>query len=60
MLESWFVSANGLRVHLLADGPEDGPPLVVLPHGFPELARSWRSQLPALAAVLLDWLGDAA
>ncbi len=32
----------------LAQGPAGGP-LVVLLHGFPELARSWRHQLPALA-----------
>ena len=40
--------ANGIRFAALAAGPEDGP-LVVLLHGFPELARSWRHQLPALA-----------
>src|SRR6185437_5898566 len=30
-------------------GPKDGVP-VVLCHGFPELAYSWRHQIPALAA----------
>ena len=42
---------NGLRVHLL-DAGFDGPgrPVVLLLHGFPELAYSWRHQLPALAA----------
>ncbi len=30
-------------------GPAGGP-LVLLLHGFPELSRSWRHQLPALAA----------
>jgi pimeloyl-ACP methyl ester carboxylesterase len=34
----------------LAAGPEDGP-LVVFVHGWPELAISWRHQLPALAAL---------
>jgi pimeloyl-ACP methyl ester carboxylesterase len=29
---------------------ESGAPLVVLAHGFPELAYSWRHQIPALAA----------
>ena len=40
--------ANGIEFAALADGPEDGP-LVLLLHGFPELSRSWRHQLPALA-----------
>jgi pimeloyl-ACP methyl ester carboxylesterase len=43
------LSANGITFHAIADGPEDGP-LVLLLHGFPELARSWSSQLPALAS----------
>ncbi len=30
-------------------GPDDGPP-VVLCHGWPELAYSWKAQVPALAA----------
>lgn len=34
-----------LAVHELGDGPA-----VILVHGFPELAYSWRHQLPALAA----------
>jgi pimeloyl-ACP methyl ester carboxylesterase len=48
VLEKLRIDANGLRFHALAHGPDDGP-LVLLLHGFPELARSWRSQLPALA-----------
>lgn len=48
-IEEVTLAANGIRFHALAAGPEDGP-LVVLLHGFPELARSWRHQLPALAA----------
>jgi epoxide hydrolase 4 len=36
-----------MRFHALADGPADGP-LVLCLHGFPELGRSWRHQLPAL------------
>ena len=30
-------------------GPANGP-VVVLAHGFPELAYSWRHQMPELAA----------
>jgi pimeloyl-ACP methyl ester carboxylesterase len=41
--------ANGLSFSALAAGPEDGP-LALLLHGFPELSRSWRHQLPALSA----------
>jgi pimeloyl-ACP methyl ester carboxylesterase len=43
------VAVNGVDLHVLEDGPQDGPP-VVLAHGFPELAYSWRHQLPALGA----------
>jgi pimeloyl-ACP methyl ester carboxylesterase len=39
---------NGLRVHLLEAG-EPGQPLLLLLHGFPELAFSWRRIMPALA-----------
>ena len=41
------VSTNGVDLHVLEEG--EGPP-VILAHGFPELAYSWRHQLPALAA----------
>src|SRR5208337_2674786 len=42
---------NGLRVHLLEAGHETpGRPCVLLLHGFPELAYSWRKVMPPLAA----------
>lgn len=41
------VATNGIRLHVTEAG--DGP-VVLLCHGFPELAWSWRHQLPALAA----------
>lgn len=41
---------NGLRVHLLEAGHDLGErPILLLLHGFPELAYSWRSVMPALA-----------
>ena len=41
--------ANGLSVHLLEAGrPED--PGILLLHGFPELAYSWRFQMPLFLA----------
>jgi pimeloyl-ACP methyl ester carboxylesterase len=60
---STFPAARRVRLarHVLPDGSEDpgitlavheqgAGPAVVLCHGFPELAFSWRHQLPALAA----------
>jgi pimeloyl-ACP methyl ester carboxylesterase len=42
---------NGLRVHVLEAGFETrGRPCLLLLHGFPELAFSWRKVMPALAA----------
>jgi pimeloyl-ACP methyl ester carboxylesterase len=40
------IVTNGIELNVLEDG--EGP-LVVLCHGFPELAYSWRHQIPALA-----------
>jgi len=44
-----MVKTNGIDMAVYEAGPKDGFP-VVLCHGFPELAFSWRHQLPALAA----------
>ena len=42
---------NGLRMHVLEAGFEtSNRPCVLLLHGFPELAFSWRKVMPALAA----------
>ena len=51
-IRSRFVDGiNGLRVHVLEAGCETrGRPCVLLLHGFPELAFSWRKVMPALAA----------
>ncbi len=42
-----FVDTNGIRMAAYEQG--EGPAVILL-HGFPELAFSWRHQLPALAA----------
>ena len=48
--ERWVHNHNGCRMHVLEAGYETaGRPCVVLLHGFPELAFSWRHQLPVLA-----------
>ena len=41
------VTSGDVDLHVLTAG--EGPP-VLLAHGFPELAYSWRHQIPALAA----------
>jgi pimeloyl-ACP methyl ester carboxylesterase len=51
-VRSRFVDGvNGLRVHILEAGFEGGPrPMILLLHGFPELAYSWRKVMGPLAA----------
>ena len=44
-----FVDTNGVRLRVTEAG-DRGAPVVILAHGFPELAYSWRHQIPALAA----------
>jgi alpha-beta hydrolase superfamily lysophospholipase len=50
-IRSRFVSdVNGLRMHVLEAGSAaPGRPCILLLHGFPELAYSWRKIMPALA-----------
>ncbi len=43
-----IVETNGVALRVTEAG-ERGAPVVVLAHGFPELAYSWRHQIPALA-----------
>jgi pimeloyl-ACP methyl ester carboxylesterase len=43
---------NGLDMHILEARPDEQKrPLVILAHGFPELAYSWRHILPAIASL---------
>ncbi|MDB5517766.1 MAG: putative epoxide hydrolase [Tardiphaga sp.] len=51
-IRSRFVDGiNGLRMHVLEAGFESkGRPGLLLLHGFPELAYSWRKVMPRLAA----------
>src|SRR3981081_247251 len=51
-IRSRFVEdVNGLRMHVLEAGYETrGRGCMLLLHGFPELAYSWRKVMPALAA----------
>src|SRR5260370_36935499 len=51
-IRSRFVDdVNGLRMHVLEAGfEEEGRPCVLLLHGFPELAYSWRKIIVPLPA----------
>lgn len=51
-IRSRFIGGiNGLRMHVLEAGFESkGRPCILLLHGFPELAYSWRKVMPQLAA----------
>jgi pimeloyl-ACP methyl ester carboxylesterase len=55
-IRSRFVDdINGLRMQVLEAGFETkGRPCLLLLHGFPELAYSWRKVMPALAAAGYD------
>jgi pimeloyl-ACP methyl ester carboxylesterase len=44
-----LVETNNVRLRVVEAG-DRGAPVVVLCHGFPELAYSWRHQIPVLAA----------
>ncbi|WP_156686351.1 alpha/beta fold hydrolase [Mycobacterium sp. Marseille-P9652] len=43
-----LVDTNGVQLRIVEAG-DRGAPVVILAHGFPELAYSWRHQIPALA-----------
>ena len=42
------VATNGIEMHVAECGDADAKPVVFV-HGFPELWRSWRKQMPAVA-----------
>ncbi len=44
-----IVDVNGVRLRVTEAGTP-GDPVIILAHGFPELAYSWRHQIPVLAA----------
>ena len=47
----FIADINGLKLHILEAGFEQaGRPLILLLHGFPELAYSWRKVMTPLAA----------
>jgi pimeloyl-ACP methyl ester carboxylesterase len=45
-----MISVNGIELEVFQAGEENAGNPIVLCHGWPELAYSWRHQIPALAA----------
>src|ERR1700752_3797209 len=43
-----LIDTNGVQLRVIEAG-DRGAPVVILAHGFPELAYSWRHQIPVLA-----------
>lgn len=48
MLTHHQAVVNGVRLHYVVAGPEDGPPVILL-HGFPEFWQAWERQIGPLA-----------
>lgn len=46
-MHSQFIQTNNIKLHVMTDGPGNGPSVVLL-HGFPEFHYGWRKQIPAL------------
>ena len=49
LYEHRFIRTNGITLHVVLAGPEDGSPVILL-HGFPEFWYGWRNQIGFLAA----------
>lgn len=45
--ETTYIETNGIKLHVVMAGPEDGQPVFLL-HGFPEFWYGWSKQIPAL------------
>ena len=48
LLRHAMLPINGIRLHVVEAGPDDGAPVILL-HGFPEFWYGWRHQIGPLA-----------
>jgi pimeloyl-ACP methyl ester carboxylesterase len=48
-MEHQNIASNGIRLHVVEEGPVEGPLLILL-HGFPEFWYGWWKQIPYFAA----------
>jgi pimeloyl-ACP methyl ester carboxylesterase len=44
-----FIASDSFQIATYVAGPEDGPPIVLI-HGWPEIAYSWKHTVPSLVA----------
>jgi pimeloyl-ACP methyl ester carboxylesterase len=44
-----YVASDSFQIATYSDGPIDGPPILLV-HGWPEIAYSWKNTVPALTA----------
>ena len=57
-LEHQYITVNGVQLHVVQAGPQEGSPVILL-HGFPEFWYGWRKQIPHLArAGFRVWVPD--
>ena len=49
LTEPHYITSDGFQIASYAEGPEDAP-AVILVHGWPEIAYSWKLTAPALLA----------
>lgn len=47
-IETRFIRANGINLHVALAGPKGGNPVILL-HGFPDASFGWEKQIRALA-----------
>lgn len=48
-MQDRYIKINGITLHVIEDGPENGPPVILL-HGFPEFWYGWQKQIDLLAS----------
>jgi pimeloyl-ACP methyl ester carboxylesterase len=49
-----YYQVNGIRMHTVESGPDDGPVVIFL-HGFPEFWYGWRRQMAFLPNGATAW-----
>ncbi|MCB1214093.1 MAG: alpha/beta hydrolase [Deltaproteobacteria bacterium] len=48
MIKKQYIQTNGIKLHVVEDGPSKGEPIIFL-HGFPEFWYGWKKQISYFA-----------